>query len=49
MTIPGFKKHGDRYRAYVALPEAEAQAIAEEAKKRDLPVGTVLRERVTRR
>lgn len=44
--IPGFSRHGDRFRAYVALTEKDAIDVEREARRRDVTVATVLRERV---
>lgn len=41
--IPGFTFRGGFYRSGVALPERDAQAVAELSAADELPVGTVLR------
>lgn len=47
--VPGFFKHGDKYRATVAVERAVAVDVATEADERGIKPSEVLRERVSRK
>jgi hypothetical protein len=44
--IPGFIRHGDRYRIHVNLEREDAAEVSAEAIERDVPPAAVIRERV---